>query len=217
MFATQSHAKHQIYIVHGHGGYKAQMNPICNALVADGQNAQIFSYRSLKDSISQVVQQLLVQIRSDRPDTVSFVTFSMGAMVVRMLLQQMQQDATFPAIDKIVMIAAPNKGTPVADYFYKCKIARWIAGPNLKELTVQYRSDHPLPVPDNNYVLILGIRNTKKGYNRFLKTDNDGYVIPEKAILGTEKAIYYVHASHNALPGNKNVINHVREQFKSKL
>jgi len=202
-------ASQKIYVIHGHGGYGLQIAKICNTLIKEGYTVENFTYRSLSVDVDEVAKKLFAKIRNENVDSVSFVTFSLGVLVVRSMMLNLTDSIHFPFINKFVMIAPPNKGTPVADKYYPNKIIRFFAGPNLYKLTTQYHSQNLLPVLQCESGAIFGIKGDGRGYNTSLNADNDGYLVPEQSILGNEAKIAYVKASHNALPQQRKVREYV--------
>ena len=201
------HAKHKIYVIHGFGGFGLQMEKIHKSIVKAGYISENFTYPSFSEDIDSVGKSLFEKIKNENIDSVSFVTHSMGALVVRSMYQHLDSTKRFPYIHRFVMIAPPNKGTPVADFYSTFGFIKTLGGPNVENLTT-----HPLtgasrlPLPTCEVGLILGITGRKKGFNPLLNGDNDGYVLPEKAKMGVEKDIAYVKADHSALTQSKKVI-----------
>jgi len=62
-------------------------------------------------------RDLFKKIQKENIDTISFVTHSMGALVVRSMYQYMNASVHFPFIYRIVMLAPPNRGSKLVDYF----------------------------------------------------------------------------------------------------
>jgi hypothetical protein len=193
-------ANTKVYIIHGHGGNRLLMNKITKHVQNEGYPVENFGYPSFTEDIVSVSERLYNKINAENYDTISFVTHSMGALIVRNLYKRIQKTNGFPTIHRIVMIAPPNNGTPVADYFYPSKFWRFILGKNAIHLTTGDNSGaNALPIPDCETGLIFGIKGSKNGYNPFLKADNDGYIVPEHAMLGIEKEIEYIKAGHTSI------------------
>lgn len=199
-FNINMSAKTKVYIIHGHGGNRLLMNKITKHVQKEGYAVENFGYLSFSEDIVSVSERLYNKIIAENYDTISFVTHSMGALIVRNLYKRIEKSNCFPAIHRIVMIAPPNNGTPVADYFYPSKFWRFILGKNAIHLTTEDNSGaNALPIPDCEIGLIFGIKGSKIGYNPFLKADNDGYIVPEHAMLGIEKDIAYIKAGHTSI------------------
>lgn len=202
-----SSAKQKVYVIHGHGGNALQMTEICGAVAKAKLPVVNFAYHSLSIDIDIVANRLIDKILKDNADTISFVTFSMGALVVRLLMGKVQDKINFPVIHQCIMIAPPNNGTKVADKYYPFRLVRFFAGPNLLKLTKEYHQKHILPKPTCRTIVVFGIKGDKKGYNSYLKSDNDGYLIPEESLIGVEEKVVLVKSSHNKLPRKKEVLN----------
>ena len=200
-------SSHKVYLVHGFAGMGLEMSKIQYNLNKHGIRNEIFEYPSLTQDIDTVSLHLYQKIRNDDIDTVSFITHSMGALVARSLYNYIKPSDGFPKIFRMVMIAPPNKGTPLADFFIQSKIISHLAGPNIRNLTTNpVTGASRYPVPKCEVGVILGVSPFKRGYNIFLEENNDGIVIPKYAKLGIEKEIAFVKASHTVLLAKNEVI-----------
>lgn len=70
------------------------------------------------------------------------------------------------------------------------------------------------PIPTCEVGLIAGSYGGKRGYNIFVKGDNDGVLIPEKTKMGNEKDVVFIKSSHIGLLFNKKVLKHVTAFLK---
>jgi hypothetical protein len=203
-----SSGSQKVYLVHGFGSSPVFMKSIEKHLRNNGKEVVNFGYRSVTRELTASGDSLYARIRRDTLDTISFVTHSMGALVVRSIIGKIEVDSTFPVVRRIVMVAPANKGAELADLFSKGKVWRYVLGPNLAHLTTCPTSlANRLPVPKQCEIgVIVGIKGDLKGYNPFIKGDNDGYLTPASARLGTEKETYYVTAEHSMIIHNKKVL-----------
>jgi pimeloyl-ACP methyl ester carboxylesterase len=105
-----------IVVVHGLGSSKAWMVPLCKKLCGRGYRVENWGYRSFAKSIDFHAVQLN-QFVDDLPKeiTVHFVAHSMGAIVVRAALDR----RPLPNLGRIVFLAPPNLGSPLARYATK--------------------------------------------------------------------------------------------------
>lgn len=205
-----SYATTKIYLIHGYGGIGIEMKEIQKSIDKKGFNSEIFSYPSLTEDVDSVGISLFKKIQSENYDTVSFVTHSMGALVVRSLYEHIDSLTTFPFIHRIVMIAPPNNGSPVADFFAQFSFVKHIIGPNINNLTTNPNSGAgKYPIPKCEVGLIAGSFTKERGYNIFVKGDNDGVLIPEQTKIGIEKDVAFIKSSHVGLLYNKTVIKYV--------
>lgn len=209
-------ASRKVYLIHGFGGKCAQMEKINKALIKNGYTTENYDYLSLEDDVDSVGKMLFDKIKSESFDTVSFVTHSMGALVFRAMNEYTDTAQVFPLMDRIVMIAPPNNGSPVADYFAQYSFFKFILGPNITNLTTDPKlGAAKYPIPGCEVGLIAGKHGDKKGYNVLLKTDNDGVLAPEKTKLGIEKDVVFVTAWHNGLLRNEKVIKYTLSFLKT--
>jgi triacylglycerol lipase len=210
-------ASYKIYVIHGYGAPKFLMNKITKSLKNDNYLSLNFGYKSIKEDLETISKKLYQEIKNSGVDTVSFVTHSMGALVVRSMLNYSLNDPDFPKIFRIVMIAPPNKGAEIADIYSSFKFLKFLFGPNLQKMKTDSNSFAcGLPVPlEAEIGIIVGIRGKKHGYNPFIKGDNDGRLTPGKAKLGLEKDFVPVKGRHTMLTQKKTVRKLVLEFMES--
>jgi triacylglycerol lipase len=201
-------ADHKVYLIHGYGSSPIFMKSIENYLKKNGLETINYGYPSLTEDLVVCGDSLYAAIRKSKTDTVSFVTHSMGALVVRSMVNKMEGDPGFPVVKRIVMITPPNHGAEMADFFASSKIWRFILGPNIQNLSTDSGSlANHLPVPRKYEIgIIIGINKNQKGYNPFIKGNNDGYLTPKSAKLGTEKESVFVPSEHSMIIHNKKVL-----------
>jgi uncharacterized alpha/beta hydrolase family protein len=200
-------ANQKVYLIHGYGGLGIEMEKIHKAIEKKGFISEIFTYLSLADDVDSVGKKLFKKIREEGFDTVNFVTHSMGALVVRSMYNQIDSLTKFPFIYRIVMIAPPNNGSPVADFFVQFSFIKFIVGPNINNLTTNPISGAgKYPIPTCEVGLIAGSYSGKKGVNVFINDDNDGVLIPQNTKMGVEKDMVFVKSWHVGLLFNTKVI-----------
>jgi len=208
-------AKQKVYLIHGFGGLGLEMEKIRQNLHEKGFNTEIYIYKSLIEDVDSVSINLIQTIQKEMPDSISFVTHSMGALVVRAMYEKLDSISGFPFVHRIVMIAPPNNGSPVADFFSQFKFVKHIIGPNINNLTTnKITGAAKYPIPNCEVGLIAGSFGSKRGYNVFINADNDGVLIPENTKMGIEKDILFVKSGHVELLFNKKVILNVNNFLK---
>jgi len=206
LFTPVASATHKVYILHGYAGSAAQMDKIYKGLQREGYEAENYTYPSFKECIDSIGHDLYVKVKRENYDTVSFVTHSMGGLVVRSMYKYLDPAIHFPFIFRVVMLAPPNKGTEMADFFSKSSIRSFL-GPNVMLMRTDSNSyAFKLPVPTCEVGLIVGIKGSKPWFNPLMKDDNDGTVTMKEAILGNEKEIATVKSMHILMPLKKKVI-----------
>jgi uncharacterized alpha/beta hydrolase family protein len=205
-----------VYVIHGYGSSRLMMHKIVKEIRKADFITENYAYNSIRDDLDTIGKKLYLRIKKDKPDTVSFVSHSMGALAVRSMIQYAIKDKDFPVIFRIVMIAPPNKGAQIADFYSSVEILKRLLGPNIGHMRTDPDSyAHKLPIPQNSEIgIIAGLRGKKKGYNLFMKGDNDGYLTPEKTKLGIEKDFVILKSEHNFLTQNKQVCQLITEFLK---
>ena len=210
-----SFSTHKVYILHGYGGSLIQMDKIDKGLKHEGYNTENYTYPSFKECIDSIGHDLFVKIKQENYDTVSFVTHSMGALVVRSMYKYINPTMHFPFIYRFIMLAPPNKGTEVADFFSNSSLRSFL-GPNVSLMRTDSNSyAFKLPIPTCEVGLIVGVKGKKPWFNPFMPDDNDGTVTMKSAILGNEKEIITVKSMHILMPLKKKVITLVLRFMKT--
>jgi len=216
LFNLLAQGSYKVYLIHGYGGIGIELEKIQNAIENEGYISEIFTYHSLVNDVDSVGNRLFEKIQQENYDTVSFVTHSMGALVVRSVYEHLDSSTVFPFIHRIVMIAPPNNGSPVADFFVQFEFMKHIVGPNVNNLTTNpLTGASKYPIPTCELGLIAGSYGRKRGFNIFVKGDNDGVLRPEQTKLGIEKDVAFVKSWHVGLLFNKKVIKYVTAFLKN--
>lgn len=205
-----AHATHKVYLVHGYAGLGVELEKIHKAIKKDGYVSEIYRYPSLVENVDRVGKELLSKIQRENYDSVSFVTHSLGALVVRSMYLNLDTTVSFPFIHRFVMIAPPNNGSPIADFWAQFGFVKYIVGPNVYNLTTDpVIGAKKYPKPTCEVGIIAGNNGRKNGYSIFIVGEDDGIVPVKSAKLGTEQDFSEVKASHVALVINKSVIRKV--------
>jgi len=205
-----ANATTKVYLIHGYGGLGIELKEIQKAIEKEGFVSEIYTYPSLVKDVDSVGNTLFYKIQKENYDTVSFVTHSLGALVVRSMYEHLDSLTSFPFIHRIVMIAPPNNGSPVADFFAQFSFVKHIIGPNINNITTNpLTGAGKYPIPTCEVGLIAGSYGRKRGFNIFVKGDNDGVLIPEKTKMGVEKDVAFVKSWHVGLLYNKTVKKYV--------
>ncbi|MDY0315302.1 MAG: putative lipase [Bacteroidales bacterium] len=223
LFLPASFATHKVYLLHGYGSPKTIMNKIKKDLEKSDFIVENYAYPAFYVDLDSLGKNLYLDILEDNYDSVSFVTHSMGGLVVRNMLKYSGTDLSFPKIFRIVMIAPPNRGADIADFFKNTKLIKKMLGPNVEKMTTDSTSyANQLPIPINTELgIIVGESKYKAGYNWFIGRKNDGLLIPERVFLGNEKDVAICNYSHLGVVKNKKPRKLVLEflkhgNFKSK-
>ncbi|MEI8086768.1 MAG: hypothetical protein WCG93_11190 [Paludibacter sp.] len=199
-------ASQKVYVIHGFAGFPLQMEKIVQGLNHSGFLTENYTYPSFSEDLDSVGRDLYRKVKYENFDTVSFVTHSMGGLVVRSMYQYLDSTVHFPFIYRVVMLAPPNKGTELADFQFN-HVSKTLLGPNVENMKTNYDSYvNKLPFPTSEVGVIAGIRGKKPWFNPFLKEDNDGTVTIGSAIMGGEKDVAIIKSMHILMPEKEKVI-----------
>lgn len=201
LISSISFASHKVYVIHGYGNPKSIMNKIYKDVKKAGFVVENYAYPGLYVELDTIGKQLYLDVMKDGVDSVSFVTHSMGGLVVRAMLKYSGTDKNFPKIFRIVMIAPPNRGADIADFFKAADGIKVLLGPNVEKMETDSTSyANQLPIPCNSEVgIIVGVRKKERGYNLFIPGNNDGLLAPKRVYLGNEKDVVILNYGHLSL------------------
>jgi pimeloyl-ACP methyl ester carboxylesterase len=109
-----------------------------------------------------------------RLDRLDIVTHSMGGLVARALIAQMNP----PNLGRVVMMAPPNKGSELADILVSLDLADAILGPAHRHLVTRRAADDEALLGEVDYELgiIAGDRSLSPVPRRILPPPHDGKV-----------------------------------------
>ncbi|MCG8509522.1 MAG: hypothetical protein MI741_09875 [Rhodospirillales bacterium] len=194
-------SRHLVMLVHGIGPVLDPFAETRKRLLADGFDVVGVSYPSTRGTIQSHARGLSrVLDRLEGTETVSFVTHSMGGLVVRHLLAG---DASWKEklkVGHLVMIAPPNRGAAIARFlrdFPPYEFLYGEAGQQLIPAAVQ-----KVPRPAVPFIVIAGGRGDGRGFNPFLEGDDDGTVSVAETLLPGADAHYVVPAIHSTVAGH---------------
>ena len=161
--ATDAKGKHHVVMLHGLMRTSGSMKSLEKKLAENGQSDSIrFSYASTRGSIADhaaALRELLEGLPKD--DTFSFVGHSMGNIVVRHAVGDLQADGDpkqiLPRCQSMVMLGPPNQGAMIAERLAPTKVFGWITGKGALELGAQWEQLEPrLAVPPFPFHIIAG-------------------------------------------------------------
>ncbi len=129
-----------------------------------GYSVWIYDYQTTRGRIADHGRRLAGFLRN-LPGTgeVALVTHSMGGLLTRVALAELEGSAVAGRIKRIVMLAPPHKGSPVAASFSRFGACNWLARP-LPDLSDGFGAAcHGLPGISERYEfgVIAGDRDEK--------------------------------------------------------
>ena len=127
----------------------------------------------------------------------SFVTHSMGGLVVRELLSRENPWQGSAELGRLVMLGPPNRGSAVAEALEDVPIYRLLTGEAGRDLTPRQLRD--LPDPPCPFAIIAGGTGTRRGLNPGLPGDNDGLVLVENTRLDSPHTFLRIPVWHTLL------------------
>ncbi len=173
--AGHSQGRRLVLLVHGIGRGPATFGELPLKLRKAGYAAYAISYPSTRGSIQHHATQLERLLgRMQGYDEVSFVTHSMGGLVVRQLLAGNGAWKRQLKPRRLVMIAPPSQGSIIARTLQPLlayKLFYGVAGQQLTPKAVR-----TLAVPNIPFAIIAGGRRNSSGYNPLVPGDDDGTV-----------------------------------------
>ncbi|MHC4380374.1 MAG: alpha/beta fold hydrolase [Planctomycetota bacterium] len=196
-----------VVLLHGMGRSRAAFAKMQDRLGRRGWAVASISYPSTRRPIDGHVEQLgdlLENLEGYRE--VSFVTHSLGGIVVRRMLAEDGAWRRSLHVQRMVMLAPPNQGADFAAKLESFAPFRWLFGETGSSLTPEALST--LPEPDVPFLVIAGARGDadSKGWNPMLEGDDDWVVRVEETHLPGEAAHLTIASLHTFLMNQDAVI-----------
>jgi pimeloyl-ACP methyl ester carboxylesterase len=193
----QPPGQHLVLLVHGILRSTGTFTALEKALIETGFDAVAISYPSSRGTIEEHAEGLARLLdRQDGTETVSFVTHSMGGLVVRHLLARGGAWKRRIEVHRIVLIAPPNRGSAIARLLEDIPAYRLIYGEAGQQLTPAEVSK--APGLDHPFAIIAGGKGDGRGFNPLLPGDDDGTVgVAETRLEGAADFLVVpeIHAS----------------------
>ncbi len=166
-------SRHLVLLLHGIFRSKDSFGDMPQRLWDAGYEASGLNYPSMQESIHVSADRLnLLLDRLQETDRVSFVTHSMGSIVLRAALAKPSAWRDRVALHRIVLIAPPSKGSAVANLLADFPPYQWLTGDAGQELTTEATAE--LPGLDAPFGIIAGGRGDGEGFNPIIAGDDDG-------------------------------------------
>ncbi len=197
--------KDLVLLVHGTARSTGTFSRMAMHLRARGFDATAIDYPSTRDTIEAHAKGLAGLLdRLEGTQSVSFVTHSMGGLVVRRLLADIGSRRGKPSFGRLVMIAPPNQGSALAGMLKDFAPYRFLYGKSGQQLA--HPNIEKLPVPAIPFAIVAGGRGNGAGYNPFLDGDNDGTVTVSETALDGAADTLVVPAIHAKISNHPQTI-----------
>ena len=190
-----------VVLVHGLGRSRESLETMAEALRAAGWRAERFEYASTRAALEDhaaaltgVLNGLAADMPAGERRSVSFVTHSLGALVVRAALDPAYDWQQNLAPQRAVFLAPPNQGSALAETIWDLAPARWLLGGGGAAAVPP--APQMLPIPDFPFAVIAGVRDTSGGFNPLVPGDDDGVVGVAETWLAGAAAWQEVAALH---------------------
>lgn len=198
-------ARETVLLLHGLGRTCLSLFPLARALEREGYHVVNLSYpwrtRSLEELAAQWLPARLAEAVPPASPRVHVVTHSMGGILVRLWLRE--RSPAFP-LGRVVMLAPPNAGSPLADRLAAFPPFRWLVGPSGPRLGTGPDSlPHalgPWPAGAPELGIVAGDRRLLRQLDAVLPPPHDGKVSVAATHLAGERAHLTLPFSHPLLP-----------------
>ena len=200
-------SEHYVVLLHGLARSERSMRKMQWSLAQQGFATCNITYPSTKFPVEALLRDyVLPAIRAclpERPVGVSFVTHSMGGILVRLL----EKTEAMPNIERVVMLSPPNQGSEVVDRVGGFWLFQFLYGPAGNELGTGPDS---LPQRLGPARFVVGIITGNRSVNPILSSivpgEDDGNVSVENAKLEGMQDFLVVPANHHFIMQNDEVI-----------
>ena len=211
-------SKEVVIVVHGLGASRQWMNSLSEYIEKEGKLDVVnVGYPSTLGEIGDHADSLRnVMNHLDGVENVSFVAHSMGNIVIRHCLKDIE---SLPEVERpkltfgrMVMIAPPNHGATVADNFADSKLVKALAGEPLNQLAPGrgWESlEQRLAVPEFEFGIIAGGQGDDEGYLPAIPGDDDMLLSVDTTKLAGASDFALVKGIHQTLPKNEQVQQYV--------
>lgn len=218
---TQTNPKSgTVVFVHGFMRTSKNMSALASSFRKDGWHVENWSYPSRQKYIEEHAKDLvdrLNQISKQSPGKpISFVTHSMGGLVVRCALN-LKDCPNEAKIGRAVLIAPPNKGSVFARNLANYKLSRNVLGNKSGSQLMKTPLDgfdRLGNFPDSMPVLII---SGTAGFNPMISEVNDGKIGLHETCLNTKHFHEKVFAGHSWICYMPTVINKTKKFLSIKL
>ena len=196
---------HMVVLLHGLGRSPWIFKKMETALQQAGYETVAVAYPSLTKDLeghADHLQALLEGLEDVR--RVSFVTHSLGGIVLREALAREAAWQERLEIGRVVMLAPPNQGSELASALDDWRLYHAIGGPSAGQMVKD--TVFAVPPPHVEIGVIAGGRAGGDGFNPFLSANNDGIITVAETELRSASDRLVVPAIHTLIANHPETI-----------
>ena len=199
-----------VILLHGLGRTEQSMAKIKTRLDKEGYQTVNYGYPSTEQNIQELadthVSEAVNSCKKQSPDTIHFVTHSLGGILVRQYLQ----NHSLSNCGRVVMLSPPNKGSEIAEKLRDTFLYKFITGPAGQQLGTSENSvPNTLSPMDVEVGIITGNRSFDPWFSFMIEGDDDGKVSVEHARLEEMNDFLVVESAHAFIMRNPEVIDQI--------
>lgn len=201
-----NYGPHLVIFVHGIIRSGGSFSTIVGRVGAAGFDTLAVSYPSTRRTIAQHADQLDALIAGlDGVETISFVTHSMGGLVVRELLSRQSPWRDRISVGRAVLIAPPSQGSAIARLLQDNPVYGFVYGAAGQELVPAAVTR--LPGLDIEFAVIAGGKSDGEGFNPLIDGDDDGVVGVDEARLDGASDFLLVEDIHTTISNHPRTVD----------
>ncbi len=188
-----------VILLHGLGQGRFVMRRMERMLGAAGWAVANVGYPSLRRPLedhAEAVRHVARALHDDGARQVALVGHSLGGLIALTAAAHAARDG-WP-LGRIVLIGSPAQGSAIANRMKNFPPFRLLAGDCGQAVTPAEAAKIPIPPAE---IAVIAGGNGRRGFNPFLKGDNDGIVsVAETRLPGAETDFLLLPAVHTMLP-----------------